>query len=107
MPRRGEYGDPTPRCAYCGKPEIKPIWSNFRKQYCSHKCMAAGEYHMNLICGICFVPIALLMSMGFVLGLVMDPLSLDATYIFFMICFDFVGFYTLYTVYIGSKMSYQ
>jgi hypothetical protein len=105
MSRYGEHGDPTPRCAYCGKPEIKVIWSGPRRHYCSHKCMSAGEYPITLICVLCVVPMAGLMTTGFLIGLLSDPFAIDSIYVFMVSFFDFFALFSMYTLYRGWQSS--
>jgi hypothetical protein len=49
-PRKGEYGDTTRRCAWCGRKYDSVIPS---KRYCSAECSAADNYTANLSVGIC------------------------------------------------------
>jgi len=64
MPRRGEYGDTTQHCAYCGKPETSWMWSNWRNRYCSFRCNAADTYLLNTLFLCCLIPFSFLMFMG-------------------------------------------
>ena len=107
MPRRGEYGDPTPRCAYCGIPETKVMWSSFRRHYCSHKCMAAGEYHCNFLCSLCIVPIAVLFNIGIIYGFLRNPQTIDINNIFISIIIDFFAVYPVITTYRGWRIANQ
>lgn len=105
MPQRGEYGDPTPRCAYCGKPEVNVFWSSLRRHYCSHRCMAAGEYQCYLICSFCTVPIAVLFGMGIILGFLTNPQSIDFNTLFISIIIDFFALFPVITTYRGWKIA--
>lgn len=61
MPRRGEYGDTTQHCAYCGKPESTYVWSNRLGRYCSHRCYAADNYLCNSAFLCCLIPFSYMM----------------------------------------------
>ena len=61
MPQRGEDGDTTQRCAYCGKPETTWVWSNRNGRYCSHRCYAADNYLCNSCFLCCLIPFSLMM----------------------------------------------
>ena len=37
------------RCNWCGKPEVKLLWSGKRGQYCSFICSAAGAYPSSVV----------------------------------------------------------
>jgi hypothetical protein len=60
MSREGQYGDPTPRCSYCGKPKVSWLWSVrsplVTRYYCSYTCAAKGQYEWNLACAGCTIP---------------------------------------------------
>jgi hypothetical protein len=107
MPRYGEHGDPTPRCVYCGKPEIKVIWSGPRRQYCSYKCMAAGEYHCTFLCSLCTVPIAVLFGIGIIYGLLTAPQTLDIDTVLVSIIIDLFALFPVITTYHGWKIANQ
>ncbi|TFF91123.1 hypothetical protein EU545_05495 [Candidatus Thorarchaeota archaeon] len=49
-PRRGEYGDPSRRCAWCGK-RFESIWTTQR--YCSWECAAADKYTEHICLAGC------------------------------------------------------
>jgi hypothetical protein len=104
MPRRGEYGDPTPRCAYCGKPEVKVIWSGYRQHYCSFDCMAADQYHCSFLCSLCIAPISILMSVGIFYSYATNPLAIEGSYIPLIALFDTFTCFTVYTTYRGWKI---
>ncbi|MFO7836214.1 MAG: hypothetical protein R6V83_06145 [Candidatus Thorarchaeota archaeon] len=69
VPRKGEYGDPTQRCAWCGKPVDyfdRCLWGGTcRRNYCSLSCRAAGDYYCNIGLSICITPIALTFGVWF------------------------------------------
>lgn len=60
---RGRYGDPTQRCAWCGKPTTYSdrmcIGGFFRRNYCSRSCQAAGDFYPNLAIAIIYPLIVL------------------------------------------------
>ena len=48
-PREADWKHPAPRCNWCGKPEVKLLWSGERGQYCSFRCSAAGTYPRSVV----------------------------------------------------------
>ena len=64
MPRRGEYGDTTQRCAFCGKPHTSWIWHSYQGRYCSFRCCAADTWGCNSFCLCCLIPFSFTMYMA-------------------------------------------
>ncbi|MFX1368010.1 MAG: hypothetical protein ACFFAY_05375 [Promethearchaeota archaeon] len=106
MSRRGKYGDPTQRCAYCGKPEVSWIWSissPFRNvHYCSLECSARDNQYGNLGCTLCLLPMTAIFSVGIANSLISE----------IQIRWEFIVIYGIvlllqilmvYQVYIGRK----
>ncbi|MFX1261925.1 MAG: hypothetical protein ACFFAZ_07560 [Promethearchaeota archaeon] len=106
MPRRGEYGDTTQRCAYCGKPEVSWFWSInslfVNRHYCSLECAARDNRSQNLACSLCILPFTALLSVGFVVGIGLhNPIDVS----FFMM-YGFVLLFQIlmaYQVYVGRR----
>ncbi|MBD3157315.1 MAG: hypothetical protein GF309_00875 [Candidatus Lokiarchaeota archaeon] len=69
-PRRGEYGDPTRRCQWCGKP-IDSIFG--RKSYCSSECRAADRYEIFVFFGVSLLIFAVLFTLFPLLGVALIP----------------------------------
>ena len=110
MSEYGEYGDPTPRCSYCGE-ELAPLsfiqwrgWFLSRRQYCSHKCMSAGEYHIQFLCSICLVPIAFIFTMGVLNDLVILSLPVGPA-LLFVVVLDIIAFFPIYTAFRGWRVA--
>lgn len=95
-PKRGRYGDPTQRCAWCGKPISQGSlcfgrgWSGNR--YCSVSCKATGDYYLNIVCAISLsiipwifyismIQIAEVVSLSF-----MAPSYFAVFFLMFLIC---------------------
>ena len=106
MPRKGEYGDTTQRCAYCGKPEVSWFWSIssplINRHYCSLECSSKGNQFVNLVCSFCVLPVSILLGAGLVLALISRS-EIDGVYL--TICGSVLLFQILmfYTVYIGRR----
>ena len=61
-PRRGEHGDPTPVCEWCGKRVDLPRAWREHGTYCSTECQAAdrrGYYICSLVCSLVFLIVSL------------------------------------------------
>ncbi|MFW9844303.1 MAG: hypothetical protein ACFFEV_06995 [Candidatus Thorarchaeota archaeon] len=57
-PRRGQYGDTTQRCAWCGKAttygQRACVGGAFERNYCSYSCMAAGDLYVLATIAVIF-----------------------------------------------------
>ena len=106
-PTRGAYGDPTPRCQWCGKPISKSIW--FDKRYCSSACSGADNYERALCGGYCFTIVSVLLT-GFLLILFSQPTVgyVDIEFVGGLITIAVIGFclgpYLIYTANDGKKL---
>lgn len=52
-PQRGQYGDTTLRCAWCGKETTylqRACFGGSNRCYCSYSCSAAGSFYSNIVC---------------------------------------------------------
>jgi hypothetical protein len=60
--RRGRYGNPTQRCAWCGKPTSwiqRSYWGgSFERHYCSFSCRAAGDFYITTAIAIAIPVVA-------------------------------------------------
>ncbi len=104
MPRRGEFGDTTQRCAYCGKPQTTWLWSNWRARYCSHRCLAADTYYCNGAGLCCFGLLSWMMYiavLNFIAGTV-DPVFYSLSSLITLSVFIWIfPAYFGYTFYVG------
>ncbi|TFF95929.1 hypothetical protein EU546_02395 [Candidatus Thorarchaeota archaeon] len=71
-PKRGRYGDPTQRCAWCGREtdwiERHFFAGSFRRNYCSFSCRAAGDLYVDIAILVVLL-IILQFPIGFILSL--------------------------------------
>lgn len=60
----------TPRCAYCGSPNVKRAWSRPSRgqYYCSLECQVKDHKTLSLLCGVCCLPVMILLSIEMVLS---------------------------------------
>jgi len=104
MPHRGEYGDTTQRCAYCGKPHTSFIWSTRYARYCSLRCLAADTHMCNAGCLCCLIPFSYMMYIAVlnVIAGIADNSFYDSTSVFIIsIIVWFLTALALYNVYVG------
>ncbi|TFF95658.1 hypothetical protein EU546_02885 [Candidatus Thorarchaeota archaeon] len=106
MPERGEYGDTTQRCAYCGRAKVSWFWSvnSFTKtaNYCSLECSARDNKTHHLMCALCVLPVTIVMSLG-VFSALIQQIPVDPTLV---ILYGAVLFFQIsigYAVYVGYR----
>ena len=104
--KRGEYGDITQRCAYCGKPEVSWLWSISSpfadRHYCSLECAARDNQTINLWCALCVLQITLLLSIGLAHDIIIQNL-IDSVYILLYGTVLVFQILMLYQVYVGRR----
>ncbi len=106
MSRKGQYGDTTQRCAYCGKPEVSWMWSIrspfINRHYCSLECSARDNQSLNLGCCLCLmVPTTALTGI-----LVMDLISqnqISGSVLLLYSLVLLVQIIVVYYVYVGRR----
>ena len=112
MARRGEYGDTTQRCAFCGKPHTTWIWNSYQGRYCSFRCYAADTWLCNSLCLCCLIPISFTLYMallivirGTYVGYGFIPPGSVVVLAIFWWCFTAIFLYTVYIGYITDNPS--
>ena len=104
MPRKGEYGYTTQRCAYCGKPEVSrfsSISSPFiNRHYCSLECSAKDNQSLNLGCSLCILPVSIILSVGLIFDLLSQN-RVDGTYLTLYSLILLFQIIMVYQVYVG------
>ena len=104
MSRKGEYGDTTQRCAYCGKPEVS--WSSsisspfINRHYCSLECSARDNQSLNLGCSLCILPVSVILSVGLVFDLLSQN-RVDGAYLTLYSLVLLLQIIMVYHVYVG------
>ncbi len=93
-PRRGKYGDPTPRCAWCGKPVDFGtrccIGGSFNRYYCSYSCRAAGDFYVNGACSGIMI-IALMIFLVWMSQVIPTSSTFAGLLVFFLALFTMCG----------------
>ncbi len=104
-PRKGEYGDSTPRCLWCGR-RVYGELSSQSSTYCSFECSAAGSYYLNIFAlsfmGILTV-IAVLSTVQF--G-ILNPNPLTSSWPLLSIAAIILGIFVLYLI-VTLRLGYR
>ncbi len=101
-PKKVSWRETTQRCSWCGKPEVRFLYSGKKDQYCSFRCNAGGMYPRSVLISIASSMLISILIFVFVAMQVSHPYTPIPSFFGLVLAIPIIlNFMFIYTAYVG------